>query len=147
MNVAIWVFRGVLALALIGFVVFFILGKTSQSGTSLGLIDGQLAPCPSTPNCVSSEDGTDAERSVAMLPAETWDDLPAQIEKMGGTVTKQDDEYIASEFQSSVFGFVDDVEFRKSEDGVHVRSASRAGYSDAGVNAARVEELRAGLGG
>ena len=110
MNVVKWVFRGVVALALVGFVAFFILGKTSQSGEALGLTDGQLAPCPSSPNCVSSEDGTDAEKTVAKLSAETWDKLAAQIEKMGGTVTKQDDTYIASEFQSAIFGFVDDVE-------------------------------------
>ena len=142
MNIVKWVFRGAIGLVLVGFVAFFILGKTSQSGKAPGLVDGRLAPCPSSPNCVSSEEGTEAEKSVAVLPAEEWETLPQHVEEMGGTVTKRADNYMATEFQSAVFGFVDDVEFRKAEEGVHVRSASRAGYSDAGVNAARVAELR-----
>jgi uncharacterized protein (DUF1499 family) len=42
-------------------------------------------------------------------------------------------------------GYVDDVEFRKAADGVHVRSASRVGYGDMGANKKRVEALRAAL--
>ena len=147
MNILKWVFRGVIGVVLVGFVAFFILGQTSQNGKALGLVNGRLAPCPSSPNCVSSEEGIEADKAVAMLPAQAWDKLPQTVEAMGGTVTKRDGNYIATEFQSAIFGFVDDVEFRKAEDGVHVRSASRAGYSDAGVNAARVAELRAKVGG
>ena len=65
---------------------------------------------------------------------------------MGGAVTTQEEEYIAAEFTSASFGFVDDVEFRLAEEAVHVRSASRVGYSDRGVNADRVAELRKSLG-
>ena len=52
---------------------------------------------------------------------------------------------MAAEFTSSTFKFVDDLEFRLAEEGVHVRSASRVGYSDRGVNLVRVETLRQGL--
>jgi len=48
------------------------------------------------------------------------------------------------EFRSRVFGFVDDVEFLFDATArlIHVRSASRVGHSDLGVNRARVEKIR-----
>ena len=51
-------------------------------------------------------------------------------------------DYIAAEFTSATFGFVDDLELRRTDEAVQVRSASRVGYSDGGVNKARVAELR-----
>jgi len=132
-------------LAVIGVGSFFYLGYSSQSGTAAGLVDGQLSPCPESPNCASSEAGTSAEKLVDALPVEAWERLPEAIAALGGAVTQSDDGYLASEFSSSIFGFVDDVEFRKTEDSVHVRSASRVGYSDAGVNASRVSALREAL--
>ena len=50
--------------------------------------------------------------------------------------------YLAAEYYSKLFGFVDDVEFRKASDAVHVRSASRVGHSDMGANKKRISELR-----
>ena len=49
-----------------------------------------------------------------------------------------------AEATSFLFRFVDDIElyFPVSEKVIHVRSASRAGYSDLGVNRTRVEEIR-----
>lgn len=136
-----------IALLVLGVGGFFYLGQQSQSGTALGLVKGQLTPCPSSPNCVSSEASTPDEKKVNPLPIVAWAQLPALIAEMGGTVTKQDDTYFAAEFTSSIFKFVDDVEFRLSEDAVHVRSASRVGHSDAGVNSVRVEAVREKLGG
>ena len=115
----------VLALAVVG--GFFYLGKSSQNGSALGLVEGRLAPCPDKPNCVSSEPGTSEDKAVAPLPAEAWDKLSEVVEAMGGTVTERGENYIASEFKSQVFGFVDDLEFRKSDEGVHVRAGSRVG--------------------
>jgi uncharacterized protein (DUF1499 family) len=53
--------------------------------------------------------------------------------------------YLHAEFRSALFGFVDDVEFRMDETAgrIDVRSASRTGYFDFGVNRRRVEEIRA----
>ncbi len=135
--------RGILLLILIGTGGLFFLGQQSQSGAPAGLASGLLTPCPSSPNCISSESNTAAEQRVDPLPVAAWSQLPAIIESMGGTVTKQDGDYLAAEFTSSLFRFVDDVEFRLDADAVQVRSASRAGYSDAGVNAERVTALRA----
>ena len=129
-------------LAVVGAGGFFALGQMSQSGSAPGLVDGRLTPCPESPNCVSSEEGTDPEKSVEVLPTGAWGQLPDVIASLGGEVTEASEGYIAAEFKSSTFGFVDDVEFRLAEDGVHVRSASRVGYSDAGVNAQRVGDIR-----
>jgi uncharacterized protein (DUF1499 family) len=140
-----YILFGVIGIVGLGIGGFFYLGIQSQGGTAPGLIDDQLSPCPSSPNCASSEASTDAEKRVVPLPADAWDQLPTLIAEMGGTVTVQELNYLAAEFTSATFKFVDDVEFRMSEDGVHIRSASRVGYSDRGVNKARIEDIRARL--
>jgi uncharacterized protein (DUF1499 family) len=133
-------------LATLGVGGFAALGQYSKRGSAPGRVEGALAPCPDSPNCVSSEPGTVAAQRVAPLPAGSWEALPAAIAAMGGTVTTQEADYIAAEFTSKTFGFVDDLELRRGEDAVQVRSASRVGHSDNGVNAARVADLRARIG-
>ena len=135
--------RGIILLIIIGTGGLFFLGQQSQGGKPAGLVNGLLSPCPASPNCTSSESGTAAEKKVEPLPATAWSQLPNAIESMGGTVTQQTGDYLAAEFTSSLFSFVDDVEFRLDANAVQVRSASRVGYSDAGVNAERVTALRA----
>ena len=120
----------------------FVLGQKSKSGVAPGLTEGRLTPCPDSPNCVTSEAGADESHAVAPLPADSWSGLGDIIGAMGGKIIVQNGTYIASEFTSSAMGFVDDVEFRLAEEGVHVRSASRVGRSDFGVNRKRVEEIR-----
>jgi uncharacterized protein (DUF1499 family) len=63
---------------------------------------------------------------------------------MGGEIQEEHDGYLWTTFTSRLFRFVDDVEFRMVfTDGIiHVRSGSRVGYSDLGVNRRRVEKLR-----
>lgn len=139
------IFYALASVVVAGVAGFFALGLSSQGGSAPGLVDNRLAQCPTSPNCVSSETGTDSDKAVEPLPITAWDAIPATIADMGGKVTVREDGYIAAEFKSAVFGFVDDVEFRKAENSVHVRSASRVGHSDAGVNAARVSELRKAL--
>lgn len=136
----------VLGLVVIGVAGFFVLGIVSQGGEAPGLVDGALTACPDSPNCVSSEDGTAAEKVIQPLAPEAWEKLPQAIAAQGGSVTSATDDYIAAEFKSAIFGFVDDVEFRKADGAVHLRSASRVGHSDAGANAARVAALRSALG-
>lgn len=114
------------------------------------LVDGRLAPCPPTPNCVISEAGADAGHAVAPLPlgdpATVRDSLAAVV---GGfpraEVVEARDDYLRATFTSRVWRFVDDVEFRPDPAAgvVHVRSASRVGRGDMGVNRARVEAIRA----
>lgn len=124
---------------------FFFLAQKSKTGSPPGLVDGKLAPCPASPNCVSSEEGTDDAHRVAPLPLSAWDALPDLIAAQGGGVVDLRGDYIAAEFSTKLMGYVDDVEFRKGETETHVRSASRVGRSDFGANRKRVEALRAAL--
>lgn len=120
------------------------------SGTppdNLGLRDGRLAPCPASPNCVSSQAG-DAEHHVEPLPlrgtpSQTRARLLAVLTREPRVrLVEQGDQYLRAEFTSRVLRFVDDVEFLLGEQAVDVRSASRLGYSDFGVNRQRIEHLR-----
>ncbi len=115
------------------------------------LVDGNLRACPGTPNCVSSE-STNPLFKIAPLafsgsPEQAWADLKTVIGEQGGIVHDEGKEYLWSTFTVPVFGFIDDVEFRlnASEGVIHVRSASRLGISDLGVNRGRVEQLRTAL--
>jgi len=122
---------------------FFALGKKSQSGSPIGLQSGKLAECPNSPNVVSSEDGTPDKKQVTPLQG-SMEQAKAAILALGGTVTSENDGYLSATFTSGIFKFVDDVELRPGESGyVHIRSASRVGYSDRGANRKRVEAIRA----
>lgn len=134
-----------IGLVLFVMIAFFLLGKKSQKGTAIGLVDGKLAPCSGKPNCVNSEDGTPDKFKISPLTVNSLDDVKAAIESLGGKITSSQEGYLSAEFTSSIFKFVDDVEARLGEDRVHIRSASRVGYSDRGVNRARVEDIRAAL--
>lgn len=142
MKLMFWIIAG---LALAAAVTFFFLAQKSRTGAAIGLVEGVLAPCPSSPNCVSSEPSTPASHAVSALPASVWDRLPDTVLQSGGRLTIVRDDYLAAEFSSKLMGYVDDVEFRKAPDAVHVRSASRVGHSDFGANRKRVEQLRAAL--
>lgn len=145
-------------LIVLGAAAFFGLAFKSRSGAAPGLIDGTLAPCPDSPNCVISEPGARADQSVVSLPASSWGALPSVIANLGGAIVVQEESYIAATFRTPLMGFVDDVEFRRTGDDaesaaenegaenvVHVRSASRVGRSDFGANRARVEAIRSAL--
>jgi uncharacterized protein (DUF1499 family) len=65
----------------------------------------------------------------------------------GSNIVREEDRYLHAEFRSALFRFIDDVEFYvDAENGIiHVRSASRVGYWDLGVNRRRVEAIRSKL--
>jgi uncharacterized protein (DUF1499 family) len=121
-----------------------------QVPPELGLHDGRLAGCPPRPNCVSSL-ASDGEHRVAPLPM-AGDATAAMLRvaemvrgETGASVITQRLDYLHAEFTSAVFGFVDDVEFHAGHGRIDVRSASRLGYYDFGVNRRRVEHLRGAL--
>ena len=119
-----------------------VLALVSQRGRARGLVNGRLAPVGPKPNVVSSEPDTPPDVQVAPLRA-TLAETKAAVEAMGGTVIEETDEYVVATFQSRFFRFIDDVELRDAGNGVvHVRSSSRVGHSDMGVNRKRVEKLR-----
>jgi len=116
---------------------------------TLGLTEGRLAPCPGSPNCVSSQASADGPWVEALRYAgdsgQARNRLLAILKGMDRVqIQRADANYIHAEFRSVLFGFVDDVEFYFDPPGViQVRSASRLGYSDLGVNRERVETIRA----
>lgn len=142
--------RIILSLALIAVVGFVILGVLSQSGEAIGLVDGKLASCPDSPNCVSTEFKTDITHYAEPIdfsvdnPSNTLADLKAVILEMGGSIEAEEDLYLAATFTSSIFRFVDDFEIRIDSDQkrIHLRSASRVGYSDRGINRQRLERFK-----
>ncbi|MDB2438989.1 DUF1499 domain-containing protein [Hellea sp.] len=125
--------------------LFFLLGLKSQKGKAKGLTDGHLAEPGTAPNCVSSEIDVQPERKVAPLNG-SLDQIKAAITATGGTITSETDSYLSATYMSKLFKFIDDVEVRHEKDNIwHIRSASREGYSDRGVNRKRVEAIRAAM--
>lgn len=120
--------------------------------TNIGIESGKLAPCPSTPNCVSSQ-SQDAAHYIEPLtynstPQQAIANLKTVIQNLERTkIITETENYLYAEFTSKLMGFVDDVEFflDESANTIHVRSASRLGQSDLGVNRQRVETIRAKL--
>lgn len=119
---------------------------------TLGIKDGKLAACPGTPNCVNSQAPvSDAEHTIAPLtysssPTEAMSKLKAVVESMERTaIVESSDNYLYAEFTTPLMGFVDDVEFYldPTDSVIHVRSASRLGQSDLGLNRKRIEDIRA----
>lgn len=120
------------------------MGILSQKGKPKGLVNGQLADLPSTPNAVSSEPDTQPEKMVQPLKA-SLRDVAIAIEATGGTITSRTEDYLSATYMSRIFKFIDDVEVRAAGDICHIRSASRVGYSDRGVNRKRVKAIRNAL--
>jgi uncharacterized protein (DUF1499 family) len=108
-----------------------------------------LAPCPASPNCVSSL-ADDPQHHTAPLhftgdPARAWKRLKSALATEPRlTIVEDTGSYLHAEARSLVFRFVDDIEFVLDPGAqlIQVRSASRVGYSDFGVNRRRVERLR-----
>ena len=117
---------------------------------SLGVRDGRLAACPDRPNCVSSQL---SDKTHAVAPLDYMGGAEAAMARVAAIIEAQEGarivtrraDYLHAEYQSKLMGFVDDLELLADPAAhvIHVRSASRLGYSDLGVNRARVDALRA----
>ena len=132
---------------------FAMMSIFSRKPTNLGVVDGRLADCPSSPNCVATQAG-DADHRMEPIPFTGSSDEAMQrikdlIAEMPRTkLVTVEDSYLHAEFRSALFRFVDDVEFLidPEEQIVHFRSASRVGHSDLGVNRRRMEWIRKAFG-
>ena len=140
----------------IGLVIAFLLWNNhvfaGVSPTNIGVTNGKLAVCASTPNCVNSQAvASDTEHAIKPIQIGGGTmpriaDLKLVVRSMPrSTIIKETNNYLYVEFTSKLMGFVDDVEFYFDDDGkfIQVRSASRLGESDLGVNRQRIEEIRA----
>jgi uncharacterized protein (DUF1499 family) len=116
---------------------------------NLGITNGMLFPCPSSPNCVSSQSTDEAHHIAALSYTGTFMEAKKSfisvINSMDRSrIVTDKKNYIHAEFTSAFFRFVDDVEFYFDEEGktIHLKSSSRVGYSDFGVNRQRIETIR-----
>jgi uncharacterized protein (DUF1499 family) len=135
----------VIAVMLVSAVV---LSLYSRKKAPYGLVTGMLGPCPDMPNCICSEypDQTgfvaplayDGEAEVA------WALVKSAVRDSGGRIVHEEAFYLSATYTSLVFRFVDDLELRLDEAAkrIHIRSASRVGYSDLGANRKRVANIR-----
>ena len=138
-------------LAAVGVVLLLMryFGLLSGKPAPTGVVDGRLASCPASPNCVCTFD-TDPQH--AMAPLSWGGSAEAAIERLRRIVLEQPrtrivtagENYLHAEFTSLMFGFVDDVEFLIDAESqrIHFRSASRLGRSDLGTNRRRMERIR-----
>ena len=109
----------------------------------------QLSPCPSSPNCVSTQ-AQDSGHAITPFRyrksrAEAKEALKEVIRSLPRTkLVEEDESYLHYEFTSLLLRFVDDVEFLFDDETktIHFRSASRTGYGDLGVNRKRMEQVR-----
>lgn len=147
----------IVLILIIGFILMRIYARTGtllQSyppGAKPGITNGQLAPCKTSPNCVSSfSNPTDKEHFAEVIIVPDSVDNPKKrlieiINAMPGAQLVEDvDHYIRAEYTTKLMRYVDDVEFVIDANNrkIDFRSASRVGHSDMGLNRKRIEEIR-----
>ncbi|SGZ05618.1 Putative uncharacterized protein [Moritella viscosa] len=121
---------------------------TGTPPDNLGVVNSKLAACPESPNCVSS-DSLDESHYVPAFKLEAsaelaWSEIKAYLQAQRNMeIMIETTDYIYVESTSSLMRFVDDFELHlRLKDGIiAVRSASRLGKSDFGVNKKRVDDL------
>ncbi|MFC2171281.1 DUF1499 domain-containing protein [Acidobacteriota bacterium] len=140
---------GIVLTAILATLALMILARTAARPGHLGLKDGRLAPCSSTPNCVSSQSSDQKNFIEPIFLDHSEEEAIARLmtilgNRKDGKVITARKRYVHVEFRSRLFGFVDDAEFYLDEDAkvLHFRSAARVGYSDLGVNRKRLEDIR-----
>ncbi|EDL61702.1 DUF1499 domain-containing protein [Gimesia maris] len=121
----------------------------SKPVTQPGAVEGRLAPCPDSPNCVCSQDQSELHQIAPLHFTGTVAEARQRLldvlkQQQGCLIVTQEGDYLRAEFRSFLFGFVDDVEFLfdSRQNVIQVRSASRIGHSDLGVNRKRIETIR-----
>ena len=142
-----WFAFVLLALAALFFASLAYRGVLSRRhAPELGLEMGHLKPCGPKPNCVCSEDSRPGHAIQPIAFRGTKAEGMARLKKLLSaqprtSIRAETDAYLHAECKSALFGFVDDLEFLVDESAhvIHIRSASRQGYSDLGVNRKRVE--------
>lgn len=153
----IWLFWGVLALALLLIAAGQMGLLQGKRPGNLGVKDGRLKPPSRTPNSVSSQARLYADHPqvayAAIEPLPARGDAKASMlalrglieAQRGAKVIEQRDDYVYAEFSTALLRFTDDVEFwfDPAAGVIHVRSSSRLGRKDLAVNRERVERLRA----
>lgn len=114
---------------------------SAQNPTAFSEIKNPLPECPSSPNC---------ERREILFQTDS-----AMVKNAADSVLREmnaheiswnvDNQQIDAVFKIPIFGFLDDVAIAVRSNGnqshLFIRSASREGYSDLGVNKRRVNKF------
>jgi uncharacterized protein (DUF1499 family) len=136
--------------ALTPILLLYVLSFSARRPTNLGVKDGKLAPCPTSPNCVCTQ-AEDAGHRIEPIPfsgssAEALAKLKQALATLPRTqIVTESADYLHVECTSLIFRFVDDVEFwiDAPNQVIHARSASRVGHGDLGANRNRMTAIRA----
>jgi len=127
--------------------LFGLLGCAGTPPANLGVHNGMLTRCPASPNCIASQTENPQQRINAFTftsdPTAAFSRLQETLaSRKDTTIIEARPDYLRVEFRTALF--VDDGEFLLDRDHqvIHVRSASRLGYSDLGKNRSRMEEVR-----
>lgn len=134
-----------------------LIGCAGQMPSDLGLLNGsELRSCPDKPNCVQTYDSIDITHfelplNVKQDEKQTKLAITSAITKTGGKIISEtplapSGYYLHAEYQSDWLKFIDDVEVVITDELIHIRSASRLGHSDFGVNADRFDKIKAAYG-
>jgi uncharacterized protein (DUF1499 family) len=130
------------------FATFGLWGCAGEQPDNLGINQGRLAPCPDSPNCVSTqaEDATHRMEPISFMGSREAAqskmlEILNEMERI--EVVVDDPGYLRAEARSRIFGFVDDVEIYLDDENkqIHFRSAARLGRGDMGVNRQRMEQI------
>lgn len=131
--------------------------KTTAAWVDMNMTAGKLSPCPDSPNCVQSQYTQHRSYVPPLMLADNGQALTAEqitarwqllrsvvLLQPGARMVYSEDNMLRIEFRSRLFRFIDDVELLLDDKTgmVHVRSASRTGYYDFGVNRKRVQTIR-----
>lgn len=129
--------------------VLWLINARIPPPNNLGASNSRLAACPDSPNCVSSQSTQPASRVEPLPFSGSPEAALARLRSLLHPLprvhlAREEGDYLHYEFRTRICRFVDDVEFLldRSSGVIHVRSASRLGYSDLGANRQRVESIR-----
>lgn len=129
--------------------VRIVISRVSSPPQTLGITDNQLAPCPESPNCVSSLESRASHQTEPLefngSLEEARKALITILENIPGSQLESvEDKYIHATFHSRMMGFVDDGEFLFDEENrlIHMRMAARLGWEDFDANLKRAEQIR-----
>jgi len=137
----------VLATLLVFVAYFAYLSWSTRHGELRDASEHSIRPCQNKPNCVSSNDQRERHH-IEPLPLKdgaahaSWQRLISAVRAAGGNIQVDDGRYLHAVFTSTLFRFRDDLEARMEDNHIALRSASRAGTSDLGVNRKRIDRLR-----
>lgn len=137
-----------IGLPLVGTLALRAWARSAKRPANLGVNNGKLAPCPDTPNCVSTQATQDSQKMATLPYTGSLADAKAHLLRVvqaqpGVELLMDQDNYLAFVFRSLLIGYPDDVEFYFDDAAkvIHFRSASRLGKGDMGVNRARMEAI------